>query len=58
MRRVIKKKVIIETTYYTEERKKKSAKYGWPTTKDGKRDYRYHEKCYLKADGTPDYRRF
>ena len=38
--------------------KKTKSNWGFPKTKNGKRDLRYTEKCWLKADGTPDYRRF
>lgn len=38
--------------------KKTKTNWGYPKKKDGKRDLRYTEKCWLKADGTPDYRRF
>ena len=38
--------------------KKTKSNWGYPKKKDGKRDMRYTEKCWLNADGTPDYRRF
>ena len=38
--------------------KKTKSNWGYPKNKDGRRDMRYTEKCWLKTDGTPDYRRF
>jgi hypothetical protein len=38
------------------EREEKTQKFGYPIKADGSRDMRYTEKCYLKKDGTCDYR--